>query len=140
MKSLRQNLRPAFALIALYVCVGPLGRAQPAVTQVKVKSGANTNVTNIAHQLPAFNFNGESPVLRVISGDKQHRVGGFLPLPIVIAVYRADGLTPWPGAPVTLGVEYGSGHWTVNTAATPAANLTVNADANGRVQAYYWMP
>lgn len=126
--------------VGLVVLAAALLRAQQNVTRVEIKSGSTTATRDIQHGLPPFNFNGETPVLKTLSGDKQPRASGFLPQPIVIAVYRADGQTPWPGAPVTLGVEYGAGRWATSTAAAPAATLTVNADANGRVQAYYWLP
>lgn len=111
--------------------------------------GANTIVTrfgtgkytsDIVIQLPEFDFHGEKPVLKVLSGDKQPPVSGFLPLPVVIAVYHSDGTTAWPKAPVTLSVEYGKGGWARTSGGTVSANLTFQSDDTGKVQAYYWMP
>lgn len=126
----------ATALAALAVWM----KAQQGVTQIQITSGQNTVTRNITHQLPGFSFNGETPVVRVISGDKQARRSGFLPQPIVVAVFHADGQTPWPGAPVTLGIEYGTGRWAASPQSNPTETLTLDADANGRVQAFYWLP
>src|SRR5207253_2616903 len=70
------------------------------VTRFETKTRTNTTAIDIVHGLPGFDFQGETPVLKVVSGDKQTKTAGFLPQPIVVAVFHADGVTPWPGAPV----------------------------------------
>ncbi|MBI5382384.1 MAG: hypothetical protein HZA31_10835 [Opitutae bacterium] len=117
-----------------------LALAETHVTRVEIKSRDKTLIQDIVHGMPGFDFKGEIPVLKVVSGAKQTRTAGFLPQPIVIAVYHADGITPWPLAPVTLGVEYGNGGWATNRDTVATSSLTLQADATGRVQAYYWLP
>ena len=85
-------------------------------------------------------FNGETPVLRTISGENQSRVSGFQPNPVVIQVYHADQKTPWPNAPVTLNVVEGDGKWAPYPNGPTTTKLELRADANGQIAAYYWLP
>ncbi len=123
----------------LFLLIG-LIYGQSHVTRIEIKSGSNTATRDIVHNLPEFDFKGETPVLKVVSGQNQPKGTGFLPLPIIIAVYHADGTTLWPFAPVTLGVEYGRGGWAAASGGAVSSTLTVAADASGQARVYYWMP
>jgi hypothetical protein len=139
MKILSSRKRLATAL-ALILPLAGLVYGQHHVTRFEVKSGSNTRSIDIVHGMPAFDFQGEKPVLKVVSGDKQPKVSGYLPQPLLLGVFHADGVTPWPSAPVTLSVEYGKGGWASQPGGTVSASLTVTADTSGIAQAYYWMP
>lgn len=117
-----------------------LGQNLTHITRVEVRAGPNTLTQDIAHGPPAFDFRGEKPVLRVLSGENQTKVSGYLPQSITIAVFHADGSTPWPFAPVTLSVEYGKGGWAATQGGAVSAILTVSANGSGIAHAVYWMP
>ena len=89
---------------------------------------------------PSDFFNGEIPVLRSISGERQARASGFLPQPVVSQVCHADGLTPWSNASVTLGVESGTGQWAADSGGPTSSSIELRSDAGGRITAYYWLP
>ncbi len=82
-------------------------------------------------------FNGELPVVSVLSGPKQSPVDGFLAEPFVFQVCHADGL-PWANAPISLDVDFGKGLWAIETAQQPQRRLRLRVANDGRVSARYW--
>lgn len=89
---------------------------------------------------PVDFFNGETPVIKLIGGQNQPRASGYLPQPIELRVLHADGVTPWPNAPVTLSVDYGDGKWAASPSGAVSSVLVLRTGATGMVQAYYWIP
>jgi len=85
---------------------------------------------------PTDFFNGEEPVLALVSGAGQSPVDGFLAQPVVLRVTHADG-QPWSGAPVTLDVVVGPGLWARTVGEEPTRQLIMNAASDGRVVAQY---
>ena len=84
-------------------------------------------------------FQGETPVLTLVSGNNQPHTTGYLAAPVVIQVKHQNG-NPWPSAPVSFGVKYGEGAWASQSGGAVSNPLTVTADSNGRATAFYWIP
>ena len=89
---------------------------------------------------PTDFYNGELPVLRLLGGQNQTRVSGYLPQPIQLRVMHADAATPWPNAPTTLTVDYGDGKWAATSGGRLESALTLRTSSSGTIQAYYWLP
>jgi chitodextrinase len=81
-------------------------------------------------------FNGEVPLLVVVSGSNQQPTSGHLASPVIIKVSHQDG-SPWPGAPIDFKVVYGQGTWATNTGIDLPTRITVRASTAGMASAHY---
>jgi hypothetical protein len=88
---------------------------------------------------PTDYYNGNAPILRIVSGDYQSGVAGsFLPLPLKVLVTDTNA-TPLTNAPVTLTVTLGSVQLATNDAA-PATNLAMRTDSDGVASVRVYFP
>jgi hypothetical protein len=85
-------------------------------------------------------YAGQTVVLTLVSGASQSGApGAFLPQPIAVSVMKADGITPWTGAPVTFTADAGLGSYsTAGDGSAPLqTSLTAQTDTNGQVTVYF---
>lgn len=89
---------------------------------------------------PLDYYNGEMPILEVVSGDNQSGVSDtFLPQPFVARAKTSAGLL-LENAPVTFHVTSGGGQLGVNASETVADPYLARTDADGLVAIYFKTP
>ncbi len=113
---------------------------RPADSSIATLDSDGDGLTNFGEYQtgsdPTDFFNGEKPVLALVSGAGQSPVDGFLAQPVVLQVTHADG-RPWSGALVTLDVVVGPGLWARTVGEAPTRQLIMHAASDGRVVAQY---
>ena len=91
---------------------------------------------------PADFYNGQTPLLAILSGNNQAgAAGAFNAQPFVVTASTADG-TPLANAPVAFTVQSGGGQLALTNAGTPllSATLSLVTDPAGLAQVYFQQP
>lgn len=92
---------------------------------------------------PADYYNGQTPLLTIVSGDNQTGVAGAFNLqPLVVSVTNAAGTVPLANAPVVFTVQTGGGKLALTNAesATLSASIAHATDATGVARVYFKQP
>ena len=83
-------------------------------------------------------YNGQTPVLTIVSGNGQlGPPGGLVSAPLIVSITDTSS-TPLAGAPITFTVT--SGSLQLSSTDTPAATATLQANSSGLAQVYYQLP
>ncbi len=89
------------------------------------------------HTDPQDYYNGQAPLLTVLSGDNQWaKAGQFLAEPVIILVTGADG-TPLVRAPLSFSIRSGGGQVSTGRGGPGAAALQTSTTAQGQA-AVFW--
>ncbi len=99
--------------------------------------------TDFVDAFPDDSFNGATPLLTVVGGDRQYgTAGNFNAQPFEVAVWNLAGTTPLVGVPVTFTVLSGSGQLALGSDGTEplVSTLTVRTDEDGTARARFCQP
>jgi hypothetical protein len=89
---------------------------------------------------PRDYYNGETPVLEIVSGNNQvGNPGTVLSRPFTVRVRSATG-RPFLNAPVTFAISGGAGGLARSPADAKVEKLVLRTDANGQAAAYHELP
>jgi len=99
-------------------------------------------IPDIADPFSLDYYNGDTPVVTIIGGDRQSSLAGtFNTNSMDVAVWKSDGTGPLANAPVAFSVTSGGG---LLAASTPSAllntSLMLRTDSDGTAQSYYQQP
>ena len=92
---------------------------------------------------PADFYNGQTPLLTIVSGDNQTGAAGVFNLqPLVVSVTNAAGTTPLANAPVVFTVQTGGGKLAlINDDSSPLSGVIEHlTDATGMARVYFKQP